>query len=174
MSVTPKHPFKTAEKQADQAELDAHMFRQALSQFATGITVITTRDETGRPWGMTANSFNSVSLHPPLVLWSLAKKASSHAAFAVAEYYGVSVLAAEQETLSHHFSTFKGDRFAGLDVRDGLGGVPLIPDALAHFECRVKSRYDEGDHLILIGEVLRCDFREGEALVYRSRKYHQI
>ena len=153
---------------------DNRELRTAFGSFMTGVTIVTTSGADGAPRGFTANSFTSVSLEPPLVLWSLAKKASSHAAFAVAEYYGVSVLAAEQETLSHHFSTFKGDRFAGLDVRDGLGGVPLIPDALAHFECRVKSRYDEGDHLILIGEVLRCDFREGEALVYRSRKYHQI
>lgn len=163
--------FASAEKKEGEPELDAHFFRQALSQFATGITIITTVGADGRPVGVTANSFNSVSLHPPLVLWSLAKKASSHAAFQQASHFGVSVLAADQENLSHHFSTFKGDRFAGLDTLEGLGGCPLIPDALAHFECRMKSRYDEGDHFIMVGEVLRCDYREGEALVYRSRKY---
>lgn len=164
-------PFIRAEKREGDTELDAHLFRQALAQFATGITIITTQRTDGQYVGVTANSFNSVSLHPPLVLWSLSKKSSSHDAFATAEYYGVSVLAAEQQELSLHFSTFKGDRFAGLDVIEGLGGCPLIPNALAHFECRVKSRYDEGDHYIMVGEVLKCDFREGEALVYRSRKY---
>lgn len=164
-------PFVRAEKREGDAELDAHLFRQALAQFATGITIITTKRSDGKYVGVTANSFNSVSLHPPLVLWSLSKKSSSHDSFAAAEYYGVSVLAAEQQDLSMHFSTFKGDRFEGLEVIEGLGGCPLIPNALAHFECRVRSRYDEGDHYIMVGEVLKCDFREGEALVYRSRKY---
>ncbi|MFN4328741.1 MAG: flavin reductase family protein [Limnobacter sp.] len=163
--------FTRGEKRDGEAELDAHLFRQALSQFATGITIITTRKADGSYAGVTANSFNSVSLHPPLVLWSLSKKSSNNDAFAQAEHFGVSVLAAEQQDLSAHFSTFKGDRFAGLTVQEGLGGCPLIPDALAHFECRIKSRYEEGDHTIMIGEVIKCDFREGEALVYRSRKY---
>ncbi|WP_370261715.1 flavin reductase family protein [Limnobacter sp.] len=171
MQAPPNPPFIRAEKHEGEAELDAHMFRQALAQFATGITIITTKKADGKYVGVTANSFNSVSLHPPLVLWSLAKKASSHAAFAQATHYGVSVLAAEQEDLSHRFSTYKGDRFEGVEVIEGLGGAPLIPNALAHFECKIKSRYDEGDHFIMVGEVLRCDFREGEALVYRSRKY---
>ncbi|WP_288109091.1 flavin reductase family protein [Limnobacter sp.] len=171
MQHAPKPVFTSAEKHPDDLELDAHLFRQALAQFATGITIITTAKQGGGYVGVTANSFNSVSLHPPLVLWSLSKKASSHDAFAAATHYGVSVLAAEQEALSHHFSTFKGDRFAGLDVIEGLGGVALIPDALAHFECKIRSRYEEGDHYIMVGEVLRCNFREGEALVYRSRKY---
>ncbi|MCE2746168.1 MAG: flavin reductase family protein [Burkholderiales bacterium] len=171
MQQPAKPEFIRAEKGEGDAELDAHLFRQALAQFATGITIITTKNADGKYVGVTANSFNSVSLHPPLVLWSLSKKASSHDAFAAATHYGVSVLSADQEDLSHHFSTFKGDRFAGVEVIEGLGGAPLIPNALAHFECKMRSRYDEGDHFIMVGEVLRCDFREGEALVYRSRKY---
>ncbi|HEY1059514.1 MAG TPA: flavin reductase family protein [Limnobacter sp.] len=163
--------FVRAEKREGDAELDAHLFRQALAQFATGITIITTRKANGQLVGVTANSFNSVSLHPPLVLWSLSKKSSSNDAFAAAEYYGVSVLAADQQDLSMRFSTYKGDRFEGLQTIEGLGGCALIPNALAHFECKVKNRYEEGDHTIMIGEVLRCDYREGEALVYRSRKY---
>lgn len=171
MQQPAKPEFIRAEKREGDTELDAHMFRQALAQFATGITIITTKNAEGKYVGVTANSFNSVSLRPPLVLWSLSKKASSHDAFAAATHYGVSVLSADQEGLSHHFSTFKGDRFEGVEVIEGLGGAPLIPHALAHFECKVRSRYDEGDHFIMVGEVLRCDFREGEALVYRSRKY---
>ena len=154
MPDSSKPEFIRAEKREGDAELDAHMFRQALAQFATGITIITTKKANGQYVGVTANSFNSVSLHPPLVLWSLAKKASSHDAFAQATHYGVSVLSADQEELSRHFSTFKGDRFAGLEVIEGLGGSPLIPDALAHFECKIKSRHDEGDHFIMVGEVL--------------------
>lgn len=151
--------------------LDPQALRQALSQFATGITIITTKRTDGQYVGVTANSFNSVSLTPPLVLWSLSKKSSHQTAFAESEFYAVSVLAAEQQELSVHFSSFKGDRFAGLEVSEGLGGCPLIPNALAHFECRVKSRYDEGDHIIMVGEVLRCDAHEGQALVYRARQY---
>lgn len=166
--------YVRAEKEAQDTELDAHHFRKALGQYATGITIITTRDENGKFVGVTANSFNSVSLHPPLVLWSLSKKASSHPAFAQATHYGVSILGADQEWLSHRFSTFKGDRFEGLEVIEGLAGVPLIPDALAHLECRIRSRHDEGDHYIMVGEVERCDYREGQALVYRSRQYFKI
>lgn len=151
--------------------LDPQVLRHALSQFATGITIITTRRADGQYAGVTANSFNSVSLTPPLVLWSLSKRSSSQAAFAESEFYAVSVLAAEQQNLAVHFSSFKGDRFAGLEVSEGLGGCPLIPNALAHFECRVKSRYDEGDHIIMVGEVLQCDARDGQALVYRARQY---
>jgi flavin reductase (DIM6/NTAB) family NADH-FMN oxidoreductase RutF len=151
--------------------LDPQALRHALSQFATGITIITTRRADGQYVGVTANSFNSVSLSPPLVLWSLSKRSSNQAAFAESEFYAVSVLAAEQQDLAVHFSSFKGDRFAGLEVTEGLGGCPLIANALAHFECRVKSRYDEGDHIIMVGEVLRCNARDGQALVYRARQY---
>ena len=157
-----------------ESALDTHMFKQALSQYATGITIISTRNREGKHIGVTANSFNSVSLDPPLVLWSLSKKASTHDAFAQATHYGVSVLAAQHQDLSHRFSTFKGDRFEGIDIQEGAGGVALIPDAVAHFECIIRNRYDAGDHFIMIGEVVKCDFREGEALVYRARKYHTI
>lgn len=167
-------PYVSAEKQVDEAELDAHHFRKALSQFATGITIITTKTAEGKYVGVTANSFNSVSLHPPLVLWSLSKKASSHEAFSKATHYGVSVLGAEHEELSVRFSTYKGDRFEGQEIIEGLAGVPLIPGALAHFECRIRSRHDEGDHYIMVGEVEKCDYREGEALVYKGRNYHNL
>ena len=160
--------------QENHSELDPQLFRHALSQFATGIVVITTQGVQGQRVGVTANSFNSISLHPPLVLWSLAKKSSNLHTFSEAPFYGVSVLAADQLDLAIHFATFKGDRFAGLLVQEGLGGCPLIPNALAHFECRVKSRYDEGDHIIMVGEVLQCAFREGDALVYHSRKYSEL
>jgi flavin reductase (DIM6/NTAB) family NADH-FMN oxidoreductase RutF len=170
-TIEVNNPKRMFMQQAPEVPVDPHLFRQALAQYATGITIITTKTAEGKHVGVTANSFNSVSLHPPLVLWSLSKHASSHDAFAQATHFGVSVLAADQEHLSHHFSTFKGDRFANLNILESPHGLALIPKALAHFECRIKNRHDEGDHFVMIGEVLQCDFREGEALVYRSRKY---
>lgn len=166
--------YTVAKKPDPDHELEAHHFRKALGQYATGICIITTVGDDGRYVGVTANSFNSVSLHPPLVLWSLAKQASSQPAFAKATHYGVSILAADQEDLSVRFSTYKGDRFEGLEVITSESGVPLIPGALAHLECRIKNRHDEGDHFIMVGEVEKCDYREGQALVYRSRKYFQV
>lgn len=174
MQKESQNTYVSAEKHVGDVELDAHHFRKALSQFATGITIITTKTAEGNYVGVTANSFNSVSLHPPLVLWSLSKKASSHEAFSRATHYGVSILGAQHEDLSVRFSTFKGDRFEGIEVIEGLAGVPLIPNALAHFECKVRNRHDEGDHYIMVGEVEKCDYREGEALVYKGRQYHRL
>ena len=174
MQNSDNNNYTKAEKADQDLELDAHHFRKALGQYAPGITIITTKDADGRYVGVTANSFNSVSLHPPLVLWSLSKKASSQPAFARATHYGVSILAADQQDLSLHFATFKGDRFEGLEVIETESGVPLIPGALAHLECRIRNRHDEGDHFIMVGEVEKCDDREGEALVYRSRQYFNV
>lgn len=174
MQNTDNNKYTKAEKTTKDLELDAHHFRKALGQYATGITIITTLDAMGKYVGVTANSFNSVSLHPPLVLWSLSKKSSSLPAFAQATHYGVSILAGNQEDLSVRFSMFKGDRFEGLEVIKTDSGVPLIPGALAHLECRIRNRHDEGDHFIMVGEVEKCDYREGQALVYRSRKYFTV
>jgi len=155
--------------------LDADTFRRVLGHFATGVTVITTRDADGRPIGMTASSFNSVSLDPPLVLWSLARQASSHAAFASARYWAVHVLAEEQETLSRRFSSRDIDRFAGLDWLAGHGGTPLLAGCAARFECEIASLYDGGDHTIFLGRVLAVE--QGEAakpLVFHGGRYRHL
>jgi len=147
-------------------------FRSALGRFATGVTIVTTCDEHGQPVGLTANSFNSVSLNPPLVLWSLSRTARTHAAFSRNPHYAVHVLAADQQPLAARFATKDIDRFAGLAWQPGLGEVPILDGALAVFECRKTNQHDEGDHVIFVGEVLRCALqRQAAPLIYHGGQY---
>ena len=147
-------------------------FRAALGMFATGVTIVTARDAEGRLVGLTANSFNSVSLEPPLVLWSLSMKAGSVPAFTAGSHYAVHILAADQRDLAERFARRDGDRFEGLAVQSGAGGVPILPGAAAVFECFNRSRYDEGDHIIFVGEVERCRHREGASpLIFHGGRY---
>lgn len=134
----------------------AQALRSALGLFATGVTIVTTRAPDGSAIGLTANSFNSVSLHPPLVLWSLSLKAASLAAFANAKHYAIHVLAVEQQAVAERFASRVVDRFDGMSTGQGLGGVPILPGCAAVFECASRSQYPEGDHVILVGEVLAC------------------
>jgi len=153
-------------------DFDAQQFRRALSQFATGVTVITTRTgSTAMPFiGITASSFNSVSLAPPLVLWSMAHRANSLPAFCEGSHYVINVLSSTQLDLCQRFATTKGDRFAGVDYRLSATGLPVLANALAWFECHNRSRYDEGDHVIFVGEVERCGILDagGNPLVFQN------
>lgn len=133
---------------------DARALRDALGQFATGVTVVTTFDANDGPVGMTVSSFNSVSLDPPLVLWSLSRDALSFEAFMSAEGFAVHVLAADQESLSDRFAAKGEDKFAGLDLKSGLVHAPLLKECSARFQCEKRHRYEGGDHVILIGEVV--------------------
>ena len=148
-------------REAARPDFDTLAFRKTLAQFATGVTVITTRAPSGEFLGVTASSFNSVSLTPPLILWSLAGTASSMPAFRGNAHYVVNVLAASQVTLCRHFATVKTDRFVGVPHRIGERGMPILEGALAWFECHNRSRYDEGDHTIFVGEVERCGMHPG-------------
>ena len=150
---------------------DRQDFRKALGRFSTGVTVVTTRASDGRRVGMTANSFSSVSLEPPLVLWSLARHAPSVADFTGASHFAINVLAAHQHRLSRQFSTPQPDKFDGVDCCDATAGVPLLNGAIARFVCRNVKQYDGGDHLIFIGEVERYDRFDGEPLVFHSGCY---
>jgi flavin reductase (DIM6/NTAB) family NADH-FMN oxidoreductase RutF len=150
------------------APFDTRHFRHALSQFATGVTVITTRTDNGGYLGMTATSFNSVSLDPPLVLWSLGDRASSLAAFSSSTHYVVNVLAADQATLATRFASRIQDRFEGVEFDLSQTGQPILRGALAWFECANRSRYPEGDHVIFVGEVARCEFAAGAPLVFHG------
>ena len=150
-------------------EIDLGEFRRALSCFATGVAVATTLDENGERVGMTISSFSSVSLTPPLILWSIAHNAHGYDAFMNAEYFAVNVLAKHQEQLSDLFATRGVDKFDGLECREGLHGSPILPDYAACFECRTEYRYEGGDHKIIVGRVLQFDERESEPLIrYRS------
>ena len=131
-------------------------FRDALGQFATGVTVVTALDAQGAPVGMTVSSFNSVSLDPALVLWSISNTSGSYAAFAQAKHYVIHVLASHHKELAFQFARRGVDRFEGVTWQPNAQGVPLIDGALATFECRARSQYPEGDHLIMVGEVHAC------------------
>jgi 3-hydroxy-9,10-secoandrosta-1,3,5(10)-triene-9,17-dione monooxygenase reductase component len=153
--------------------LDPRAFRAALGSFATGVTVITARAPDGTPVGLTANSFNAVSLDPPMVLWSLAKKALSLPVFSTATHWAVHVLAADQEALSGRFARSGGDKFAGLALANGEGGVPLLAGCAARFQCRTAFQQEGGDHIILVGEVLAFDREERAPLVFHAGGYVQ-
>ena len=148
-------------------------FRAALGMFATGVTVVTARTATGELVGLTANSFNSVSLDPPLVLWSLSQRSMSLEAFATGTHYAINVLAAEQQELALRFAAPVGDRWTGTAWRPGVTGAPLIDGAVAHFECFNRSRYEEGDHVIFVGQVEHCGHRPGAApLLFHGGRFY--
>ena len=147
-------------------------FRAALGMFATGVTIVTTRDAAGKPIGVTANSFNSVSLSPPLVLWSLARIAGSMPTFERGSHYAVNILAADQHRLAERFSGKSMNRFAGVAFREGAGGAPVLEGSAAVFECFNRSQYEEGDHVIFVGEVEHCSRREGATpLIFHGGRY---
>jgi flavin reductase (DIM6/NTAB) family NADH-FMN oxidoreductase RutF len=147
-------------------------FRRALGTFATGLAIITTTDSQGKPVGLTANSFNSVSLSPPLVLWSLAKTASSMKAFMQSTHYAIHILTSEQKHLAERFASKELDRFEQTLVAQNAHGIPILTDALAVFECINRSQHEEGDHVIFVGEVKNCQYNEGrQPLVYHGGRY---
>ena len=147
-------------------------FRAALGTFATGVTIVTACDAAGQPVGITANSFNSVSLAPPLVLWSLARVAGSMPAFERGSHYAINILASDQHALAIRFASKDVDRFDGVAFRLGASGVPLLDGAAAVFECFNRSRYEEGDHVIFVGEVERCVKRDGaHPLIFHGGRY---
>ncbi|MFG1403763.1 flavin reductase family protein [Xanthobacter sediminis] len=138
----------------DGAEAERRAMRRSLSLYATGVCVVTTLSPEGEKVGLTVNSFASVSLAPPLVLWSLARTSPRLALFRGGTHFAVNVLSAAQEDLCARFSRPGADRFAGLDVDAGAGGAPLLPGCLAAFECARHEVVEGGDHIILIGRVL--------------------
>lgn len=150
---------------------DSADYRRALARFATGVAVITTADGEGRRAGVTVNSFTSVSLEPPLVLWCLGRHSSACAQFAGASHFAVNVLAREQSGLSRQFAAKNCDRFAGVDWHPGPHGSPLLSASLASFECAVAGCHEAGDHLIFLGRVLHYRRREGDPLVFHTGRY---
>jgi len=141
--------------------------------FATGVTIVTARTPAGVLVGLTANSFNSVSLQPPLVLWSLAQAAGSMPALSTGSHYAINILAADQKDLAERFASGRADRWQGVAYTDGASGAPLLNGAAASFECFNRSRYEEGDHVIFVGEVERCTHRAGAApLLFHGGKFY--
>jgi len=159
--------------QAQAPGFSSSEFRTALGMFATGVTIVTARAPSGQLVGLTANSFNSVSLTPPLVLWSLSQAATSMDAFRNGSHYAINILAADQQALAQRFATRGVDRFADLTFTEGSCGAPLIANCVATFECFNRSRYVEGDHVIFVGEVEHCSHREGASpLLYHGGKFY--
>ncbi len=166
-------PPSHAPAQARSPTFSSLEFRAALGMFATGVTIVTARGPDGAPVGLTANSFNSVSLTPPLVLWSLSRRAGSMAAFSTGSHYAINILAADQHALAERFASKSVDRFAGVAWHEGAAGAPVIDGAVAVFECFNRSRYDEGDHVIFVGEVERCAHRAGaQPLIFHGGRYY--
>jgi flavin reductase (DIM6/NTAB) family NADH-FMN oxidoreductase RutF len=146
-------------------------FRRALAQFATGVTVMTTRTPEGTPVGVTVNSFNSVSLDPPLVVWSLALAASTHPVFRDCARYLVHVLSAGQLEVARRFAQRGVDRFAGFAWHMNAAGLPAFDGCVARFECAPRNHLVEGDHLVLIGAVQRFETLGGAPLIFHDSRY---
>ncbi|MDG1530546.1 MAG: flavin reductase family protein [Paracoccaceae bacterium] len=151
---------------------NARAYRSALGQFGTGVTVVTTNSDWGRI-GITANSFSSVSLDPPLILWSVAKGSKRYPPFSESEHFAIHVLGAEQADICNGFAG-KADAFDGLDCSENAQGVPLINNCLARFECRKSAVHDAGDHAIMVGEVLNVTLRTGAPLLFHSGKFGEF
>lgn len=154
--------------------IDPLLFRNALGGFVTGVTVITARDAAGNPVGLTANSFSSVSLDPPLILWSIGKTATCFDAFDSANHFAVHFLHSGQEAASRLFATKNVDKFSELDYETGPGDTPLLKDYAARFVCSVEHRYPGGDHIIVVGRVLDFDSRDVAPLVFYKGQYKAL
>jgi len=152
---------------------DPRDFRSALGCFPTGVCLVTTAGPDGKPEGLTINSFSSVSLDPPMILWSLARSASSAPVFRDAEYFAVNVLGAEDAALSSHFARSAPDKFAAFPKRffRGMEGIPVLQGAAASFECHSRLRYYGGDHIILIGSVERYTWNGAAPLLFHRGRY---
>jgi len=153
------------------AEEQRRQLRQAFGSFATGVTVVTTRDIDGNPIGFTANSFTSVSLEPPLLLVCLAKTSSNIGHFSRASRFAVNILGEAQKDISSRFASRVEDRFAETRWREGAQGTPLIEDAVAWFDCTTDNLVDAGDHIILIGQVAEFGHNDGRPLAYLRGHY---
>ena len=173
-------PVPTLVSPSERTELaesfDARAFRDAAGQFGTGVTIVTTLDEAQRPVGLTANSFTSVSLDPPMVLFCLGKTSDTVAAFDAGHGFVVHVLAADQQDLSNRFASKGVDRFDGTAWSGGLGNLPVIEGALATFECELAHTYEGGDHLIYVGEVkgMSLGDTDRDALGYFRGRYTEL
>jgi flavin reductase ActVB len=149
-------------------------FRRAMGQFATGVTVVTTLDAAGRPLGLTVSAFSSVSLEPVLVLVCIDNRSDTHDGFEASKLFGVSILAEGQEEWSHRFAFGGSEKFTATPLLTGATGVPLVPGALAHIECRIHSKLPGGDHTIYVGEVMSLDVASGRPLLYHASAYRRL
>jgi flavin reductase (DIM6/NTAB) family NADH-FMN oxidoreductase RutF len=151
--------------------IDPRDFRNALGTYATGVTIITAAASDGKPYGITCNSFTSVSLNPPLVLWSLVIYSQSMNVFQNASHFTVNVLGASQQALSKKFAKSSEDKFVGVGWTPGIGNAPILTDAVANFQCRTADRYYGGDHIIFLGAVEAYTYNRNEPLLFARGGY---
>jgi len=156
------------------SDLDSNLFKQACALFATGITIATTADPSGRPHGLTANSFSSVSLDPPLVLVCIATRSAVHETFFTSKSFAINILSEDQRGLSERFAASGEDRFQGVDWEPGPLGSPWLAKALAKLECQTYDRHPAGDHTIFIGRVYCVAIERGAPLVYFASSYRRL
>lgn len=154
--------------------LDVRKFRTALGSYPTGVTIVTTIDGDGNKIGMTANSFTSLSLDPPLILWSIDKATGCFDAFNECSHFAIHVLGEHQEGLSNHFAGRGFDKFKEIPSTEGIGGSPILKESSACFQCSVEHRYEGGDHIILVGRVLDYSEQDLKPLVFSAGKYAKI
>lgn len=149
-------------------------FRQALGSFASGVTVVTTRGETGEFFGITVSAFSSVSLDPPLIMVCIDKSSGSHDAFSQSGEFVVNILNSQQDLLSNHFASPLEDKFKNIEVEHCESGLPMLPEALVSLECKLADTLDGGDHTIYLGLIEKAHIREGEPLVYFKGGYREL
>ena len=167
MSDLPKHPADPANEFAsDNSPIDPRDFRNALGTFGTGVTVVTAMAADGTPYGVTCNSFASVSLNPPLVLWSLGMFSQGLPIFQNASHFAVNVLDVSQQELALRFAKSSGEKFAGVAWKPGLGNAPILAGSVASFQCRAANRYYGGDHVIFLGAVEAYAYNKQEPLLF--------
>ena len=159
---------------SSQTEFDLKDFRRALGNFATGVTIITTRAPDGSNIGVTASSFNSLSMNPPLVLWSSIKESPSCKIFETASHFAVNILASDQVDMSNHFARQQEDKFEGIEWEAGIGGVPLFPNCAGRFQCESYDKLNGGDHWIFLGRVLAFDDYDRAPLCFHQGSYSTV
>ncbi|MGH9692811.1 MAG: flavin reductase family protein [Bryobacteraceae bacterium] len=174
MTDAPKHPIDrdpANELASNESPIDPRDFRNALGTYATGVTVITAMAADGKPYGLTCNSFTSVSLNPPLVLWSLVIFSQAMSIFQSASHFTVNVLGASQQALANKFAKSSEDKFVGVEWTPGLGNAPVLANSVANFQCRAADRYYGGDHVIFLGAVEAYAYSREEPLLFARGGY---
>lgn len=170
----PSSDLPVDREQPGSGESARRRYRDTLGQFATGVAVITALDSAKHPVGVTCNSFTSVSLDPPLILWSVAESSASAPAFTEGKAFGVNILAANQQEIALRFARSGEAKFAGLSWHEGLDGAPLLEDCVAYMECRVEARYPGGDHVIILGAVEHYVNMERDPLLFHSGEFRRF
>jgi len=174
MTDAPKHPTDpdpANELARDNSPIDPRDFRNALGTYATGVTIITAVAGDGKPYGLTCNSFASVSLNPPLVLWSLGMFSQGLNVFQNASHFAINVLGVSQQALAIKFAKSSEDKFSDVEWTPGLGKAPLLAQSVATFQCRAANRYYGGDHVIFLGAVEAYTYNRYEPLLFARGSY---